>query len=553
MNAASSLIATILPFVALVPPSRAQEQNQPPDAQASHVITVAEAARLTGSRDRVTVRPTLMAETAPGFFFMRDETGPVRGRLETPIEMHAGDLLEVTGMPVFTRGAAWLDSATARVIGRGSFPEPLRLDAKECYSSPEARARHDAAYVTVRGIITSRSIHRDNYRIRGAWTIVSFYVFEVDQDGTRIRVFFHMEDKPWDHFSVGMEAEFTGTCRLDAKMPDDGEGQVHVILPGLQYVKVLKLPPFWERPDVQRGMRLAMLGITAFFALAVAWAFGQFFRLKSLRASEEKYRNLSLSLERRVAERTSELAAALAQQTELARLKTDFVSLVSHEFRTPLGVIMSAVDVLRRYFDRLPPEKRQRHLDMIFNSTRNLAVLIEEVLLLGRVEDGREQFSPAPHDLDKLCRVLTDEHISATAGECPIDYRSCGDLTSAMLDEALLRHIIHNLLSNAVKYSEPGRHVEFSVTRDGRDAIFTVRDHGIGIPPEDQARVFSSFTRAGNVGTRPGTGLGLVIVQRCVQLHGGVIRLDSAPGDGTTMTVTLPVFPTPSPSTPPPP
>lgn len=254
-----------------------------------------------------------------------------------------------------------------------------------------------------------------------------------------------------------------------------------------------------------------------------------------------------------MAERTSVLAAALEQQTELARLKTDFVSLVSHEFRTPLGVIMPAVDVLRRYFGRLPQEKRHRHLDMIFNSTRNLAVLIEEALLLGRVEDGREQFFPAPHDLDKLCRLLTDERISATAGECPIDYRSRGELTDAMIDEALLRHIIHNLLSNAVKYSEPGRHVEFSVTRDGRDAIFTVRDHGIGIQPEDQARIFRSFTRAGNLGTRPGTGLGLVIVRRCVQLHGGFIHLDSTPGAGTTMTVTLPVFPAPSPSTTPPP
>lgn len=252
------------------------------------------------------------------------------------------------------------------------------------------------------------------------------------------------------------------------------------------------------------------------------------------------------SLEARVAERTSELAAALQQQTELAKLKTDFVSLVSHEFRTPLGVIMSAVDVLRRYFERLSPEKRDHHLEMIFNSTRNLAGLIEEVLLLGRVEEGRLQFSPAPLDLEKFCRVLTDEVVSATAAECRINFTTEGDLGDAMSDEALLRHIIPNLLSNAVKYSEPGGGVEFHLRRDGSDAVLVVRDHGIGIPREDQARLFASFTRGSNLGTRPGTGLGLVIVQRCVRLHNGAIHLESEPGTGTVVTVRLPVWRNPS-------
>lgn len=249
------------------------------------------------------------------------------------------------------------------------------------------------------------------------------------------------------------------------------------------------------------------------------------------------------SLEKRVVERTRELETALEQQTELTKLKADFVSLVSHEFRTPLGVIMSAVDVLRRYFDRLTQAKRERHLEMIFNSTRNLAVLIEEVLLLGRAEEGRIQFSPAPLDLEKLCRVLTDELVSATAGECHIEFSVSNSLEHSMTDEALLRHIIPNLLSNAVKYSEPGQPVEFTVMRDGSDAVLTVRDHGIGIPIDDQSRLFNSFTRASNVGTRPGTGLGLVVVQRCVLLHGGTIQLESKPGAGTTVTVRLPVFP----------
>jgi len=197
---------------------------------------------------------------------------------------------------------------------------------------------------------------------------------------------------------------------------------------------------------------------------------------------------------------------------------------------------------LQRYFDRLPPEKRGRHLDMIFRSTRNLAALMEEVLLLGKVEEGRMQFTPAPIDLESFCRSLAEEVQSATHGVCPVHFSVIAPLDGAVSDEGLLRHILTNLLSNAVKYSAPGMPVEFAAKRDNGDAVFTVRDRGIGIPLEDQPRIFHSFSRGRNVGERPGSGLGLVIVQRCVQLHGGDIRLESAPGQGTTMTVKLPMF-----------
>jgi signal transduction histidine kinase len=109
-------------------------------------------------------------------------------------------------------------------------------------------------------------------------------------------------------------------------------------------------------------------------------------------------------------------------------------------------------------------------------------------------------------------------------------------------DEVALRHILTNLISNAVKYSDPGQPVEFEAARDGEDAVFTIRDHGIGIPEEDQAQIFRTFTRGTNVGNRPGTGLGLVIVQRCAVLHGGSVQLDSIPGQGTTATVRLPLW-----------
>jgi signal transduction histidine kinase len=260
-------------------------------------------------------------------------------------------------------------------------------------------------------------------------------------------------------------------------------------------------------------------------------------------ARDAALRDEKASLQRRVAARTVELEAALAQQTELGRLKTDFVSMVSHEFRTPLGVIMSASEILQRYFDRLSGDQRGQHLQMIVDSTQNLAKLMEGVLMLGRVEQGRLRFEPAMLDLDRFCQSMVTEVQAATQGGQGIRYQPFNDLSGATGDEGLLRHILSNLLSNAVKYGDAGGPVDFIVRRDGDSAQITIRDQGIGIPLEDQARLFTSFTRARNVGSRQGTGLGLVVVHRCIVCHGGTLDLKSAEGEGTTVIVRLPLWP----------
>lgn len=239
----------------------------------------------------------------------------------------------------------------------------------------------------------------------------------------------------------------------------------------------------------------------------------------------------------------SETLRALDREKELGKLKGSFISMVSHEFRTPLGVIQSAADVLDRYFERLTPEKRREHLQMIFRSTRGLSHLVDSVLMLGRVEDGRLKFTASPVDLENTCRLLADELRSASAAKCPIELELGPDLEEAMSDFDLLRHILSNLLSNAVKYSEAHSPVHFSVKRENGNAVFEVTDHGIGIPEADRAALFTSFARGSNVGQRPGSGLGLLIVKRCVDLHGGTLEVDSEVGRGTTVNVTLPVFP----------
>jgi signal transduction histidine kinase len=237
----------------------------------------------------------------------------------------------------------------------------------------------------------------------------------------------------------------------------------------------------------------------------------------------------------------AELQKALAREKELGQLKTNFVSMVSHEFRTPLGIIMSSAEILRDYLERLEPAEREQHLQSIHKNTRRMAELMEEVLLLGRFDAGKMSFEPVPLDLRGLCERIASEVSSAVGAVCPIrlDFRATASQTNA--DERLLRHIFTNLLTNAVKYSEPASPVEFIVEQSGADLVCHVCDRGIGIPEADQPWLFNAFQRGRNVGNRPGSGLGLVIVRRCAELHGGSILLQSKPGEGTTAIVTLPL------------
>lgn len=237
-----------------------------------------------------------------------------------------------------------------------------------------------------------------------------------------------------------------------------------------------------------------------------------------------------------------ELLRSLAREKELGQLKSNFVSMVSHEFRTPLGIIMSSADILQDYYEQLDLEERARHLQSIHKNTRRMADLMEEVLLLGRLDAGRMQFDPAPADLRLILARITDEISAATERRCPIQFECRVTSGQARIDERLLSHIFTNLLSNAVKYSEPGATVIFSVEKQGSDVVCLVKDRGIGIPEADQQWLFHAFHRGGNVEQRPGSGLGLVIVKRCVELHQGTIWIDSETGVGTTVSVRLPVF-----------
>jgi len=233
---------------------------------------------------------------------------------------------------------------------------------------------------------------------------------------------------------------------------------------------------------------------------------------------------------------------ALGREKELSQLKSNFVSMVSHQFRTPLAIIQSSAELLREFMSKMNPVERDEQLDSIAGNTRRMAGMMEEILVLSRLDAGRLDFRPNALDLSKFCRRVVNEVRSATNYECSIELLLAGSLTEARADERLLEHIFTNLLSNAVKYSEPGTSVHFEVKRDSTDALCVIRDKGVGISEDDQKMLFTAFHRGANVENRPGTGLGLLLAKRCIELHHGKVQIESKIGDGTTVTVRLPVF-----------
>ena len=238
----------------------------------------------------------------------------------------------------------------------------------------------------------------------------------------------------------------------------------------------------------------------------------------------------------------AELLRTLAREKELGQLRSNFVSMVSHEFRTPLGIVQSSAEILDDYLDQLKPAERKEHLQSIRNNTRRMARLMEEALLIGSLDAGKMEFKPRLLELRTFLRRLVDEVLSATNRRCPIAFLLAEVPIEVQADERLLRHIFTNLLTNAVKYSDTGRVVQFEIVCGKADIICTIRDQGIGIPEADREWLFNAFHRGRNVGDRPGTGLGLVIVKRCVDLYGGKIKVDSKRGQGTSVTVRLPIF-----------
>ena len=246
-----------------------------------------------------------------------------------------------------------------------------------------------------------------------------------------------------------------------------------------------------------------------------------------------------------------ELYKALATEKELNDLKSRFIALVSHEYRTPLTTILSSAELLERYAHRFTEEQKLKHYRRIQTTASVLTQLVSDVLAISKIEAGKQEFNPSPLVLSTFCQQLVEELQQSTGSqhtlvftsqdECKLAAQGTTSMASAYMDKNLLRYIIGNLLSNAIKYSPKGSTVQIDLACDPTQAIVRIRDEGIGIPLEDQQHLFKSFWRGSNVGSRDGTGLGLAIVKNAVDLHGGQIAVESAVGVGTRFTVTLPL------------
>jgi PAS domain S-box-containing protein len=249
-----------------------------------------------------------------------------------------------------------------------------------------------------------------------------------------------------------------------------------------------------------------------------------------------------IAVQRDVTERrrTEEVRLALEREKELSLLKTRFFSMASHEFRTPLSTALAAAQLLENsevvWHD---PDKRSRNLHRIQNSVKNMVQLLDDILIINRAEAGKLEFNPNRLDLEKFFRQFLEEIQLSLSDQYYFSFICNSQDTKAFVDERLMRSILSNLLSNAIKYSPNGGQIEIILSLDSENIIFEVTDQGIGISPEDQRQIFEPFHRGKNVRNIAGTGLGLIVTKKCVDLHDGSILLKSSVNQGTTITICL--------------
>jgi len=237
-----------------------------------------------------------------------------------------------------------------------------------------------------------------------------------------------------------------------------------------------------------------------------------------------------------------EVYNSLLKEKEVNQLKIQFVSVASHEFRTPLSSIQLSASLIEQYHDKLNREKVLYHLNKIKSSVNYITAILNDFLSVERIESGKLQPELKEVDLKKLMdETVMQMSLQAKPGQ-KISYVQNGLTDKVTLDDNLLKHCIFNLMSNAIKYSGEDGVIEVITSKNEDHCSITVKDNGIGIPAADQVHLFEPFFRAGNIGTIQGTGLGLNIVKRYVDLMQGQIYFSSN-GHGTTFEIVLPNAP----------
>lgn len=288
---------------------------------------------------------------------------------------------------------------------------------------------------------------------------------------------------------------------------------------------------------------------------------------RSIRYSIEHAKSLAViqrlnsELEQRVKERTQELGTAirkleetnrslyeaeqevrkaLQKEKELHELKSRFVTIASHEFRTPLSTVLSSVSLIGKYKTAEDDDKRMKHVDRIKSAVSNLTSILNDFLSISRIEEGKIYNVPTTFDLQDFAEEVADEAQGVLKLGQKINYRHLSKETEAILDKQLLKNVLFNLLSNASKYSAENKQISFTTSICNDIIELVVQDEGIGIPDADKVHLFTPFFRAQNVTNIQGTGLGLNIVKKYVDIMGGTLDYESELDHGTTFTVTIP-------------
>jgi PAS domain S-box-containing protein len=254
-------------------------------------------------------------------------------------------------------------------------------------------------------------------------------------------------------------------------------------------------------------------------------------------------------LEQRVRDRTIELQQANEQLKELSDLRSRVVTMICHEFRNPLNNILLSVSSLERYEAQLTPEQKAKYLLGIQDNVERMTQMIDAILIIGQVEAKGMEVQPSQFDLIPFCQDTISDVSLITRNESSegndqtqrIQFSSRSKRLIVTLDQRLLRSILTNILTNALRYSPESGKILFKVYKQKSHVVFYIADQGIGIPPEDLPYLFEPFHRGRNVSNIAGTGLGLNIVKRFVDLQGGRIEVSSQVGQGTTFQVTLPL------------
>jgi signal transduction histidine kinase len=234
------------------------------------------------------------------------------------------------------------------------------------------------------------------------------------------------------------------------------------------------------------------------------------------------------------------LEESLEHEQELSLLKTNFVSMASHEFRTPLTAISATSDIILNYSDKMTQDEINLRLEKIKHEVGGMVTMLEDVLIIGKSDAQKLEYNPDLLDIVSLVKDIITEYKLSDSDNRTVVYHLSSDVIMAKVDKKWIKNIVINLISNAIKYSDKDTDVEVSINEDQAGVSLSVKDYGIGISQEDIKRLFEPFYRASNVGDIPGTGLGLVVVQKSIELHKGKIEIESEVDKGSRFIVTLP-------------